>query len=410
MRTIVFEKNIPKVLLVKALRPLWPGIVYSPLSPTRYQEIPDPPLPGPDWLRVRNRLGGICGTDLHILQVLADPLIAAAALPGTDRIYLGHEVVGTVSQVGAGVRSLKPGDRVVLDARGPNCLTQAIQPPCRHCREGNFALCENASSGLGPEGIGGGFSDSFIAHESELYRLPDEIDDEAAVLVEPLSVGVRAALRRLPRPGEQALVIGCGIIGLCVLQAVRALSPDCRITAMARHPHQARLARALGADEVLPGGDGYAAAARITGARLYNGPFGNRSLLGGFDVIFDNVGSARTVQDSLRWTRAGGTLVLVGVNLQRMRADLTPVWGQEINLVGMIAHGMENWNGAARSTYDLTCELLLQGRLKSAGLVTHRFPLEQWREATRVALDKRSGAVKVVFDYGEASKPDSRSG
>jgi threonine dehydrogenase-like Zn-dependent dehydrogenase len=191
---------------------------------------------------------------------------------------------------------------------------------------------------------------------------------------------------------------------------VRALSPDCRITAMARHPHQARLARALGADEVLPGGDGYAATARITGARLYNGPFGNRTLLGGFDVVFDNVGSARTVQDSLRWTRAGGTLVLVGVNLQRMRADLTPVWGQEINLVGMIAHGMETWNGAARSTYDLTCELLLQGRLKSAGLVTQRFPLEQWREATRLALDKRSGAVKVVFDYGEASKPDSRSG
>jgi threonine dehydrogenase-like Zn-dependent dehydrogenase len=399
MHTIYFEKNIPKVLLVKALRPLWPGIVYSPLSPTRYREMPDPPLPAPDWVRVRNRLAGICGTDLHILQVLADPMISAAALPGTDRIYLGHEVVGTVSQVGAGVHSLKPGERVVLDARGPNCLTQAIQPACRHCRDGNYTLCENASRSLGPEEVGGGFSDSFIAHESELYRLPDEITDEAAVLIEPLSVGVRAALRRLPGPGEQALLIGCGIIGLCVLQAVRALSPDCRITAMARHPHQARLAQALGADEVLQGGDGYTAAARLTGARLYTGPFGNRSLLGGFDVVFDNVGSARTVQDSLRWTRAGGALVLVGVNLQRMRVDLTPVWGQEVDLVGMIAHGMESWNGRRISTYDLTCELLQQGRLKAAGLVTQRFPLEQWRQATRTALDKRSGAVKVVFDY-----------
>ncbi len=223
------------MLLVKALRPLWPGIVYSPLSPTRCHEIPDPPLPA-GWLRVRNRLCGICGSDLHILQVLADPMIAAAALPGTDRIYLGHEVVGTVRQVADGVSSLQPGDRVVLDVRGPNCFTQAIDPPCRHCREGNYPLCENASRGLGPQGVGGGFGDSFTAHPSELYRLPDQISDDAAVLIEPLSVGVRAALRRLPLPGEQALVIGCGIIGLCVLQAVRALSPGCRITASGASP------------------------------------------------------------------------------------------------------------------------------------------------------------------------------
>ncbi len=122
------------------------------------------------------------------------------------------------------------------------------------------------------------------------------------------------------------------------------------------------------------GEDGYTAAARITGARLYTGPFRNRSLLGGFDVIYDNVGSARTVQDGLRWARAGGTLVLVGVSLERMRADLTPVWGQEVNLIGTMAHGMETWNGARRSTYDLTCELLLQGRLKTAGLVTAPLP------------------------------------
>ncbi len=401
MRTIYFEKNVPKVLLVKALRPLWPGIVYSALSPTRYREIPDPPLPAADWVRVRNRLCGICGTDLHILQVLADPMIYGAALPGTNRIYLGHEVVGNVSEVGPGVRSLKVGDRVVLDARGPNCITQAIEPPCRHCQEGNFYLCENASRGLGPEGLGGGFGNSFTAHESEVYRLPDEINDEAAVLIEPLSVGVRAVLRRLPRPGEQVLVIGCGIIGLGVLQALRALSPSCRITAMARYSHQRRLAHELGADEVLQGVDGYEAAARITGARLYTGTFSNRAMLGGFDVVYDNVGSARTVQEALRWTRAGGTVVLVGVSLERMRVDLSPVWGQEVNLIGSCIHGMETWNGAARSTYDLTCDLLQQGSLKTAGLITQRFPLEKWRDATQTSFDKRTGAIKVVFDYGE---------
>ncbi len=401
MRTIYFEKNIPKVLLVKALRPIWPGIVYTALSPTRFREIPDPPLPAADWVRVRNRLCGICASDLHFLQVLADPMISGAALPGTDRIYLGHEVVGTISETGAGVRSLKVGDRVIIDARGPNCLTQGIEPRCRHCQEGNFSLCENTSRKLGPEGVGGGFGDSFTAHETELYCPPDGINDDAAMLIEPYSVGVRAVLRCLPLPGEQVLVVGCGTIGLGVLQAMRALSPSCRITAMARYPHQARLAHELGADEIIQDGEGYQATARITGAKLYTGPFRNRALLGGFDVVYDNVGSARTVQDALRWTRAGGTVVVVGVSLERIRADLTPVWSQEVNLIGSFTHGMERWNGASKSTYDLTCDLLLQGSLKTTGLITQRFPLEKWREATQASLDKRSGVVKVVFDYGE---------
>jgi threonine dehydrogenase-like Zn-dependent dehydrogenase len=196
-------------------------------------------------------------------------------------------------------------------------------------------------------------------------------------------------------------VIGCGIIGLGLLQALRALSPSCRIIAMARYSHQARLAHELGADEVLQGEDGYEAVARITGATLYTGPFRNRALLGGFDVVYDNVGSARTVHDSLRWTRAGGTVVVVGVSLERMHVDLTSLWGQEVDLIGSFTHGMETWNGAARSTYDLTCDLLLQGSLKTAGLITQRFPLEKWREATQTYLDKRTGAIKVVFDYGE---------
>jgi L-iditol 2-dehydrogenase len=83
--------------------------------------------------------------------------------------------------------------------------------------------------------------------------------------------------------------------------------------------------------------------------------------------------------------------------------DLTPVWGQEVNLVGTFAHGMETWNGAARSTYDLTCDLLLRGSLKTAGLITHRFSLDKWRQATQTSLDKRTGAIKVVFDYGDES-------
>lgn len=141
-----------------------------------------------------------------------------------------------------------------MDSRAvmsPTCLSQEIEPPCRHCDEGNYQLCENASLGRGPLGVGGGWGDSFTAHVSEVYRVPDEIDDETALLIEPLSVGVRSALRRLPQPNEQVLVIGSGIVGLNVIQAVRALAPACRITAIARYPQQIDMARQLGADEVI---------------------------------------------------------------------------------------------------------------------------------------------------------------
>jgi threonine dehydrogenase-like Zn-dependent dehydrogenase len=406
MRTIYFEINIPKILLAKALRPIWPGIVYSPLSPTRFEEIPDEPLPGSNWIRVRNRLCGICASDLHFFLVETDPKFAGAALPGTDRLYLGHEVIGVVSELGQEVTSLKIGDRVIMDSRAvmsPTCLSQELDHLCRHCRQGNYQLCENASLGQGPTGVGGGWGDSFTAHVSEVYPVPDEMDDETAMMIEPLSVGVRSALRRLPQPDEQVLVLGCGIVGLNVVQAVRALSPSCRIAAKARYPQQVDMARQLGADEVISADDPYEATARITDARLYVGAFNNRMLLGGFDVVYDCVGSAQSVQDSLRWARAGGTVVLVGVSLERMRVDLSPVWYQEVNLIGIVAHGMEEWNGTRQSTYDLTCDLLLKGKLTTAGLITHYFRLERWQEAIKTAMDKRTGAIKVVFDYRDGA-------
>ncbi|MEZ4863346.1 MAG: zinc-binding dehydrogenase [Caldilineaceae bacterium] len=402
MRTIYFEKNISKILLTKALRPLWPNVLYSPLSPTQFRTMPDAPLPGTRWLRVQNQLCGICATDLHLFLAEADPKIAAAALPGTQRLYLGHEVVGTISEIGPAVTSFKEGDRVIMDSRAvmsPTCLSQELTQLCRHCSQGNYQLCENASLGQGPAGIGGGWGDSYTAHMTEVYRVPDEFTDETAVLIEPLSVGVRTALTQLPGNNERVFVVGCGTIGLNVVQAVRALSPTCHITALARYPQQIEMARQLGADEVIAADDPYAATARITDAKLYTGMFNNRMLLGGFDIVYDCVGSAQSVQDSLRWTRAGGAVVLVGVNLARMNVDLTPVWQQEVKLIGTVAHGMEDWNGTRRATYDLTCELLRAGKLTTAGLITHYFPLDQWPEAIKTALNKQSGAIKVVFDY-----------
>jgi threonine dehydrogenase-like Zn-dependent dehydrogenase len=399
MRTICLDKNLFRILATKALQPFWPGVVFSPLSPTRFVDIPEPPLPGPRWVRLRNRLCGICASDLHLLFLQADLRVSPVALPGSARTYLGHEVVSEVVEVGPGVSTLRAGDRVIMDTgAGSNCITQEIVPPCRHCQEGNHALCENASLGRGPAGVGGGWGDGYVAHERAVSLVSDSVDDETAVMLEPLSVGVRAALRCLPQPGEHALVVGSGTIGLGLIGALRALAPRSHITALARYPQQVAMASKLGADRVLGREDPYAAAAEITGANLYTGSFHNRMLLGGFDVVYDCVGTAHTLQDSLRLARAGGTVVLAGVNFHSLHVDLTPIWYQEVNLVGLLAHGMEEWGGARRSTYDLTVELLQAGRLSAAGMITHRFPLTRWREAVRTAASKRTGAIKVVLE------------
>ena len=399
MRTIYFEKNIPKIMLARLLRPIWPKVVFSRLSPTRFVDVPDVDLPGDEWVRVRNRLCGICASDLHMLFVDADPRISPAALPGTNRLYLGHEILGVVTEVGPNADSLKVGDRVVMDFMEASCNVRKIEPPCRQCREGNPYLCENSSLAHNQEGTGGGWGDSFTAHRLGLYRVPEELDDDTAMMIEPLSVGVRAALRRLPEKGQRILVVGCGVIGLAVIAALRALSPDCHISTMARYPQQVEMARKLAVDEIIEHEDPYEAAARITGGRLYTGVFNNRTLTGGFDIVYDCVGTGKTIQDSLRWTRAGGAVVLAGVYLKPMHVDLTPVWYQEVDLIGLFAHGSEQWNGRQQSTYDLTVELLLKNKLHTDGFITHRYPLERWREAVQTASDKNSGAIKVVLDY-----------
>jgi threonine dehydrogenase-like Zn-dependent dehydrogenase len=401
MRAIYIEKDISRALLVKALKPVWPGVVFSPLSISRYEDMPEPALPGPRWVRVQNKQCGLCASDLSLLFVDAEATIAPVALPGHQRLYLGHEVVGWVTEVGPEVKRVKVGDRVLMDTRfvGPTCLTQEIDPLCRHCAEGNYFLCENASAGIGPRGVGGGWGDGFTAHETEVYPIPDDLTDDQAMMVEPISNGLRAVLRRTPEPGQHALILGSGNIGLNTLQCLRAVSPECHITAIARHAHQAEMARRLEADEVVMGEDGYRATARITGAKLYEGMFGNRMLLGGFDVIYDCVGSARTLHDNLRWARAGGAVVMVGIKFAPLKLDLNPIWYQEVDLIGTNSHGVELWEGELRHTYDLVIELIRQGKITTDGLITHRFPLSQWRQAVNTALDKRNGTIKVIFDY-----------
>src|SRR4030067_335343 len=130
-----------------------------------------PGLPGPRWLRVRNRQCGICATDLTLLFGRASPGAAPVALPGNSRFYLGHETVGEVVEAGPGVRRFPTGEGGVMESRfaGPNCRTQEIAPPCRFCVRGDTRLCENASMRRGPVGAGGGWGDTDTAPEEGVW-------------------------------------------------------------------------------------------------------------------------------------------------------------------------------------------------------------------------------------------------
>lgn len=399
MRTIYIEKNIPRALTVKYLKRLWPGVVWSGLSHARVVDMPEPVLPGPRWIRVRNRQCGICASELSLLFVSADPAAAPVALPGYRRLYLGHEVVSDVVEVGPGVTTLRVGDRVVMESRftGATCFSQEIDPPCRFCGAGDTRLCENASAMKGPSGIGGGWSEGYTAHQSEVRRIPDELGDDEASLIEPMAVALHGVLRRAPQPGDRVLVIGAGVIGLMTVMCLRLVEPRCHVTVIARHPHQVEAARRLGADVVFDGGDLYEQVARQTGARLYRAPLNRGMLLGGFDVTYDCVGHADTILDSLRWTRAAGTVVLIGIDFSLLRVDLNPVWYQEVGLIGSNTFGAERVNGRRRHTFELVIEHLLAGRLSQSGLITHRFPLAEYRKAIDTAHDKRGGAIKVAL-------------
>ena len=397
MRSLFFDVSVPRILATKALAPIVPAVYFSPLSPVRFAEFPDPPLPGPDWVRVRPVLTGICGADLSMFFVKASPTISIAALPGVPRVFMGHEVVGHVSQAGPAVSDLASGDRVVLQRYLPCCSMKGISPPCDPCREGNYALCENFSEGSMPANLGAGFGDQFVAHRSQLVRVPENISNEQAVLVEPAAVSLHAVLGAAPRPGQTVLVIGAGVIGLNVIQFARLVAPDCRVHVMEPIGFKQDLALRHGADHIITG-DPYQGVAEATGARLYAGPLKNRTLLGGFDLIYDCVGSSGTIQDALRWLRARGRYVMVGNQLSPVRFDQTPVWQQEVTLFGVNSHGREDCQGKKISTFDLVLEMIGDGRVDLSGFITHRFPLAKYRDAFRLIQARREPVIKVVFD------------
>ncbi len=413
MLAVRYVKSVPRWLLLKALGRRFRGLCTSRLSPVELADVPEPKLPGPRWVRVRPRLSGICGSDLASITAEGSPFFA----PLTSFPFVfGHEVVGMVTEIGAAVQGVRTGDRIVIEPV-LHCGVRGIAEPCAACREGRTGNCTNVTLGDISAGVqtgycrdtGGGWSPSLVAHELQLHAVPEGMADEAAVLAEPFSCALHGALRAVSggsAPG-QFLVIGCGTMGLLTIAALRALDVPCRIIALAKHRHQQELARALGADELVPPGRGaYDRLCKLTGATLHYPELGSPTVLGGFDVVFDCVGSPRTVDDALRFTRARGRPVLVGMPSIPKTVDWTTIWYKELEVLGTYTYGIEDIAGERLRTFTLALRLLARGRPDLRPLVTHKFPLPQYRDAIRTALDTgRSGSIKTVLDLTGETTP-----
>lgn len=400
MKTIYYEKNVPKILATKFFAKCCKSLLFSGLNAVKYnKKLPDPPLPAPTWVKVRNIQTGLCGTDLSFFKSTTGTQIALEPLPVSDITYLGHETVGVVEEVGPEVRKFKVGDRVTLMEYMSCCGNKDIRPLCPRCAEGNYCLCENYGEKppIKLPITGGGFGDYYLAPEHQLCKVFDELTDDQATLIEPTAVSLHAVLRHTPKPGEKVLVLGAGAIGLGIVQCLRILQPECRIYVMEKVASRQEFALRLGAHEILKG-EPYSAVAKATGAKLYEGMFHNKMMLGGFDVVYDCVGSKWAFHNCLRWLRARGTLVKVGHHMCPTEYDETPIWWQELNIVGIDAHGMEERDGRAITTFDYAQELMREGLYRTEGFITHRFKLDDYKKAFKILLENPPGVVKIVLD------------
>ena len=404
MRTLCIDLTPWRYVATKIVGALCRAAYFGPFAPIRLRDIPIPSLPGPEWVRVRTVLAGICGSDVQQVFINGSLSIVPVALSASSRGYLGHEAVGEVVEVGPEVADFALGDRVAMDGTW-DCFSRGIAPPCASCAAGNRIVCERVGEAHGGGEIGGGWGEEFVRHHSNLYHLPAEMSDEEAVLLEPASNGVRAALRGSPRPGERVLVIGAGTIGLMTIAALRAAEPALDITASVLYPRQGAEAVERGANRAAVAQEILQTTVETTGARLHRGIGRNVTTTGGFDLICDCVGDRETLPVALRCTRAGGRVVLVGAGLYPMTLDLTPVWYREVDLLGTRSHGAEEWKGSRLNSYDRVVQWWKEGLLDLSRMVTHRFPLAEYPAALKLAAgDKElSGSIKIVFDPRQES-------
>jgi threonine dehydrogenase-like Zn-dependent dehydrogenase len=404
MRALQYKFSIPNYLAVRTADKLPIGMIERGNIPGLNEIDPrQQSLPGPDWVRIKPTLSGICGSDIGMILNRSSPaLMPFISFP----LVPGHEVTGTVLESGSLDGGFSVGQRVVVMPL-IDCRMRGLEP-CLSCARDEPGLCTNTAEGSLSAGmlvgfckdIPGGWAQEMVVHKSQVVSVPDAIPDREAVLIEPFSVAIHAVLRNPPPDDAKVLIIGSGTIGLLVLAALRMLGKQCDVTVLARHKKQIELAEKFGATRVLKGKSAGDAAVEVVGARKYRLIMGGHSFAGGFDWVFDCVGSRKSVDESLRVAGPRGQVVMVGCAGELSKLDVTYVWARELSITGCYVYGKEPDIAGAPHSFDVAIDLLSKNPdFGLGGMVTHVIPLSDWKNGFKTMLDRKgSGAIKVAFD------------
>jgi alcohol dehydrogenase len=341
------------------------ALVYHGPGRHSWQDVPDPQISDPEDAIVRVEAVTICGTDLHILK--------GDVPETTDGRVLGHEAVGIVEQVDAAVKTIRPGDRVLV-----SCISSCGR--CRYCRAGSYGQCLGGGGWILGHLIDGTQAEYVRAPfaERSLYKLPDSVSNEAALMladIMPTSYEV-GVLNGHVSPGDTVVIVGSGPIGLAAIKGAKLFSPS-KIIAI--DPAKARLDAALefGADTTFT---------------LDADPQGGvRELTGGLgaDVVIEAVGVPQSFELCTELVRPGGHVANIGVHGKPATLHLETLWIKNVTITtGLV------------DTYSTPTLLKMveAGQIDATQFVTHRFGLEEMLEAYDVfGQASDTGALKVAL-------------
>lgn len=325
-------------------------------------EMPEPEVGAGDLL-VRVRACGICGSDVHGYDGSTGRRIPP--------IVMGHEAAGEVIRVGEAVVTFKPGDRVTFDST-------VYCGQCHFCRRGDVNLCDQRrvlGVSCGEYRRHGAFAEYVVVPERIACRLPDKLPYEHAAMVEPISIAVHAVNRLPIKLGDTAVVVGSGMIGLLVIQALR-LAGCSRVVAVDLDESKLALAKKLGADAGLnaKSSDLPQTVMAMTGGR-------------GADVAVEAVGASSPVQTAIACLRKGGALTLVGNITPKIELPLQAVVTRELTLYGSCA---------SKGEYPACLELLASGAIQVEPLISARASLAEAPDWFARLYAREPGLMKVI--------------
>ena len=405
MHAIRFHYRPVRYLWTRFAAARRPALALGATGCVAFDDIERPALPGPEWVRVRTALSGICGSDLAAITASDSfTLEPFGAYPFT----FGHENVGVIEEAGSAAGSFTAGQRVIVNPMLA-CRQRGLTPACAACARGEYGLCRRTRDGIvgtGPmigycPAVGGGWSRYFVAHHTQLHDASGLADD-VAVLTDPFASALRPVLLHPPRTDDDVLVIGAGSIGVLTVKALRLAGWRGDINVLGRYDFQLEQAEQAGATRGFRSRDEvYQWAGGLPGAVAYRPTLAPRFVEGGPALVYDTVGSAGSIADALALTREGGRIVLVGA-AAKVAVDWTRIWYRQLSVAGVFAYGNAPAGHGERDIYDVAIELMRNDGLAELKLVTHTYPLEEYRAALTAALDKNGyRSIKVVFRPGD---------